>query len=137
MSADPAIVDALPPNFDAILAAFPEASRPNLIFSYGDRIYYRGDAALPPELLAHEKVHCARQLDIGIGAWWERYIAETAFRLDEELLAHRAEYEAARARRGDRNAQARMLHVIAQRLSSPLYGGLLSYPEARRLIAGR
>lgn len=126
-----------PPMIDAIAAAFPAARKPGTIFSWGAKLYNPSGVAISPALKAHEAVHGQRQgnTDDEVRAWWERYIEDAAFRFDEELIAHRAEYRALCASTKDRNARARGLHVMAARLASPLYGGLVSYNEARRVIA--
>lgn len=127
---------AKPPNFDAILKAFPEASRAGVIFTYGDTIFNPSDAHINPQLKAHEAVHYQRQeaTEGGPAAWWERYIEDRLFRAEEEALAHRAEYRAFRSWTKDRNVVSRELHNIADRLASPLYGGVMSYTQARRFI---
>lgn len=125
-----------PPMLDEIVAAFPAARNPGTIFSWGDRIYNPSGVHISPALKAHEAVHGARQgeTDDAIRAWWKRYIEEPVFRFSEEVMAHRAEYRAICSWEKDRNLRARHLEHIARRLASPLYGGLISYSEARRAI---
>lgn len=131
------IVDARPPNFDDIVAVLPAASRPGAIFSYGETVFAPGLRDLSPSLKAHEAVHGQRQgrTDDAIRAWWERYLRDPAFRLDEELPAHRAEYRTYRNRTRDRNDVSAYLNIIADRLSGPLYGRLLTPRQARLEIA--
>lgn len=127
------VVNGTPPNFDEIVAVFPFASRKGVIFTYGDTVYVNGASSLlTPQLRAHEAVHVERQLKAGVRPWWERYLRDADYRLAEELPAHRAEYQA--ARRSDRNAAAMALHVAAQRLSSSLYGSMISFGQAKRAI---
>lgn len=122
-----------PPMWDEIVAAFPRAAAPGIIFSWGSTIYYPFPIApLTPALYAHEAVHAWRQSRMGIEAWWRRYINDPAFRLQEEIPAHRAEYHA-HAGTG-RAAERAALSVIAKRLASPLYGGLITLDRARRLL---
>lgn len=130
------IAIARPPNFEEILAVFPLAEKPGVIFTYGQTIYNPSNAPISAQLKAHEAVHAQRQGEDEeeIRAWWRRYLTEPMFRLEEELLAHRAEYRAFRGWTKDRNAVARELDTIAKRLSGPLYGGLMSYAQARRMI---
>jgi hypothetical protein len=127
------VVDGRPPNYVEIVAVFPGAALPGVIFAYGDRIYAPGGRTPSPALQAHEQVHCERQ-----GArpehWWGLYLTDPAFRLEEELLAHRAEYRAYCARHVNRVKQAQALADIAAKLSAPLYGGLISPEDARRAI---
>jgi hypothetical protein len=134
---------ARPPMFEEIAAALPMAREDGVMFCWGVSLYVPDGRPVPPSLLqAHEPVHSARQLKMGVEKWWQRYIVDPAFRLAEEIPAHRAEYQwwvnAPEGR--DRKAGFRckadyMLFQIAQRLSSPLYGRLVSIFEAKRLIS--
>lgn len=122
-----------PPNFDKILAAFPGASAPGVIFAYGGFIYAPGDVGVSLELRAHERVHLLRQ-GYEQDAWWDRYIAEPQFRLEEEILAHRAEYREFARRHGNPTRCAIALQDIAAKLASPLYGALVTLADARKEI---
>jgi hypothetical protein len=109
-----------PPNFDQILAAFPKADQPGVIFAYGDAIYSPSGFEILPALVAHEGVHLARQKDHARPEdWWEWYIKSDDFRYTEELLAHAAEYKVLAV--GDRNFCAGLLVRTAARLTATLY----------------
>jgi hypothetical protein len=130
------IVCAFPPNIDEIAAAIPAARTGDAIFCYGGTIYNPSSGKITPALKAHEAVHSARQgnTDEEVRAWWRRYLADTQFRLDEELLAHQAEYaEFCRLER-DKEKRFRFLVSVAKRLSGPLYGGLMSFDAAKNAI---
>lgn len=126
-----------PPNIDEIDAVFQVKGKPGVIYTWGDTIFVPDGGVVSPELLAHEFVHyiCQTNDTAKIEAWWRSYLADPEFRVQEELPAHRAEYRQFCSTHGDRNQRARFLHVIAGRLSGPLYGGLISRIEARRRIA--
>ena len=124
------IVHGLPPNFDQIAAVFPAARQPGVIFTYGLIIYLSRGAKITQPLVRHEAVHGMRQAE-DPAAWWDRYLIDPGFRLEEELVAHRVEWQAYVKRHGFRES---MLDMIAGRLSGPLYGGMLSYAEARDAI---
>ena len=124
-----------PPNFDAILTVFPMAAKPGVVFSYGHQIFVPSGKPLPPELIDHEEVHCARQLALGLDLWWEKYLSDVNFRYWEELLAHRAEYQAMLDRAPSRPARRMALKVVAQKLSSRLYGGMVSLDQAKKAIS--
>lgn len=112
-----------PPNFEAILAAFPGAAASTVIFAYGDDIYAPGGVVIPPALLAHEAVHQRNQLAMGKNGpddWWDLYCIDPSFRYDEELMAHAAEYKA-QLHALDRNQRAALLMSTATRLTAPLY----------------
>ena len=136
------VVHGRPPNYEVIVAVFPGAALPGVIFAYGDRIYAPGAGGrlrpfmLPPELHAHEAVHIERQAGRP-EPWWEKYLADPRFRLEEELLAHRAEYWAYCARHPNRAKQAQALEGIARKLAAPLYGALVSVEDARKAVLER
>lgn len=127
------VIDDRPPNFAAIAQVFPDAFKPGVIFAYGGKIYAPGRKALTPALQAHEQVHIARQGE-NTDAWWDRYLADPAFRLEEELIAHRAEYQAYCRRHTEPGKRHAALKRMAERLASPLYGGLITPEEAVRRI---
>lgn len=130
------IVRARPPLWEEIHAAFPMASKPGVIFTWGDTIYNPSGVVITPELKAHEGVHFSRQTNHppAIEAWWRRYIADPEFRFAEELPAHRAEYQAFRNRVRCYPSRAAFANALAQRLASPLYGSLATPAKARSLI---
>lgn len=128
------IVAENPPLFDEINARFKIAGH-NVIFAWGDRIYNPKRIVIPPEIMLHEQVHMERQAT-DIEGWWRRYIADDAFRLDEEVLAHRAEFAAlVRQHGGDRNTRRRCLNFVGLKLCSPVYGRMVALHEAKKLIA--
>lgn len=122
-----------PPMFDEIDAVFKVRFKP-VIFCWGHTIYNPMNIEITDELIAHERVHSARQERTGIEPWWKRYLVDVEFRLDEELPAHKAEYQHYCRYHPDRNARARFLEYTAQRLAGPLYGGLISTMKAKRAI---
>lgn len=128
------IVRQFPPMYAEINKRFNVRGKP-VIFTFGETIYNPNNVKIGPELIAHEEVHQERQRDRGYIHWWELYIAHDDFRLDEELPAHRAEF-AFCTHHYDGRALERMLHRIADRLSSPLYGSMIDYADARRRIGG-
>lgn len=124
------IVIDYPPNFDKILAVFPKADQPGIIFAYDGKIYDPSGSGVPPALIAHETVHLERQKTLGPGpgavtqwsgpdVWWDQYLRDDEFRYNEELLAHAAEFKM--HRHEDRNASASLLMRTALRLTAPLY----------------
>lgn len=115
-----------PPNFDQIVAAFPDAVNGGVIFAYGDTIYNPSGNQLPACLIAHETDHLQRQEGLGPEKWWSYYISDVVFRYDMELTAHVQEYVAQVAEiLPDRNYQALILLRTARRLIAPLY----EYPK--------
>lgn len=136
-----------PPIFDQIVAVFPEAAQPGILFSWGDKVYNPSGFPIPPQLVAHEAAHGDQQSlfsvdgdtefaqEESIRLWWKKYLADPAFRLDEEIIGHRAEYKSYCGLVKDREQRARYLHRMALRLAGPLYKGGITYMEARRAIS--
>ena len=130
------IVVSKPPMWEEINEAFNVEGKA-VIFSWGHRIYNPQNLEISGALMAHEAVHGQRQgtEERKIAEWWKQYIIDPKFRYTEELAAHRAEYRAMKSWTKDRNQSSKYLHQVAQRLASPLYGGVVTHTEARRAIA--
>jgi len=132
----PNIKHSLPPNFKDIIKIFPAAENPDCIFAYGHTIYIPNGKKLPIQLLKHEFVHCQRQgtAEDGIIEWWDKYLKDLDFRYVEEKIAHIAEYQKACEISINRQQKRQHMSVIAKRLSSSLYGNMVTYSEARRVL---
>lgn len=131
------IVHDAPPNFNEIVAAFPQAAGKGVVFTWGGTIYVpKPDGALPAWTVDHERVHSQRQSADwkAIEAWWKRYIADPEYRLAEEIPAHRAEFRMYCRAQRDRNQQSAMLTKMAKRLSGALYGSLIPLGRAKAEI---
>jgi len=126
------IVNDWPPNIEAIRAVLP-VSESN-IFAYGNKIYNPGGSELPDWLIAHEHTHFVQQNLYGLRRWWKRFLTDEAFRLDQELEAHRTEYRVFCRLNLDRNARARQLSEMGRRLAAPMYGGIITAREAMKEI---
>src|ERR1700749_4888698 len=105
------ILYPLPPIYGEIAKAFDVRGKP-IIFAFGPVIHNPHRALISPELMVHETIHSQRQGNCP-EEWWADYIVFPEFRLNDELPAHIAEYQAACARLSERAAQQRMLHRIA------------------------
>lgn len=131
------VVIAYPPLIDKIDAAFHIKGQPCL-FAWGNKIYNPMNVAIPEPLHRHEEVHGKQQFDCegGIEGWWLRYIDDPAFRLEQEIPAHRAEYLALLRKYGDvRNNRRRFLVHTAVRLAAPLYGKMITVSQAKKVLA--
>lgn len=131
------IIKAYPPNFSQLKKAFPFiVGRPGILYAWGDRIFNPSGVKVTPWILAHEEVHSKQQqqadpyIRYSIQDWWDKYLAYPIFRLEQEIEAHQAEYRAYPFQ-----GNLTYLEQIAERLSSPLYGNLISKEDARRAIA--
>ena len=129
-----AFITSRPPNYADIVKVFPGASSMDVIFAYAPDIYIPSGRPLPPSLIAHEGVHVERQLEMGVEAWWARYLVDVQFRYNEELLAHRAEYRVI-IEGASRQVRRSALKMVAKRLTLPLYGSLVSLQKAMEDIA--
>lgn len=133
------ISNARPPMYSEILAAFPGAGAPGVIFCWGDTIHApKPLGTIGPELIAHESIHCDRQGSDPAG-WWRRYIDDERFRLLEEFPAHLAEFNTLCRVYRDRWVSARAMRrhfatLIARKLAHPLYGGMISVSQAREML---
>lgn len=122
----------VPPNFKDIVKVFPHAADKGVLFCWNDIIFNPSGFAVGPSIVAHEKVHSKRQ-DGKAEDWWAKYLIDTEFRLKEELLAHTMEFLVASEGQTRHNRRGNLV-VVSKKLSSPLYGGMVSYNEAKELI---
>jgi len=130
------IIHERPPNFDALVAAgFPIVNKP-ILFAWGDIIYNPGKVIVPLPLQLHEAMHGERQLahSEGIEGWWQQYVYDDAFRLEEEVLAHQVEYRSWYGGCGNRHQRRNALKAVAKKLSAPLYGRMISPHKARLIL---
>lgn len=123
-----------PPNIQAIDNKFHVKDKANILYAYSPAIYNPDSLTIPTHLIVHETVHLTRQWDKGVEKWWDLYISNPVFRLDEELYAHRAEWSSYVQLNKDKNQQVRYLHFMCQRLAGSLYDNLLTVKEARQRI---
>ena len=125
------IVEEFPPNIEKIRATFELTG--GEIFAWDDIIYNPSGGHLSTALIAHENVH-KKQQNGDPESWWERYLVDAEWRLQQELEAHRVEYRWFCRENRDRNKQSKYLIEISKRLASPMYGSLLSQREAAKKI---
>ena len=145
------IVFGFPPIYDRAAALFPIKGR-EVYFAWGDTIYVTNSRKNPSEaIMAHERVHSGQQyravsgeehaklmMEAHVRNWWDRYLADPAFRLSQDLPAHAAELAHRLRNASGRNDRRRLVSIVAHKLSAPMYGGLISATRAkdelRRLI---
>jgi len=124
-----------PPNWDKIVEAF----KPNwehVAVTYGDTIHAKYPEKISKDIMHHEEVHLKQQEYSNEKAveWWDRYIADKNFRYQQEAEAYRAQYKYLKERTKDRNLLARNAHLLATKLSSELYGSVVTHSEALKVI---
>ena len=128
------IKDEYPPNIEAIKKVFPVKS--NTVYTYGDILYAPGiKFQIPKDLIEHETIHSLQQRAYG-GAdkWWDRYLIDPEFRKGQELDAYKAQYEYLCRYCNSRTKRFQLLVVLARDFSSPLYGSIVDFYTACRLI---
>ena len=128
------IVEEYPPNFEQICEAIPAVrDLDGIVFTYGDTIYNPSKSEIEDHLELHESVHEAQQSKIGVDEWWDKYLTDTKFRLEQELQAYHAQYKFVFKVYGRANAQM-LLKDVAKDLSGAMYGDILNYKQARKEI---
>lgn len=131
------VVVERPPMYAEILERFPAAASAGVVFTWEDTIFNPSQTVLHQDLVAHEEVHSDQQAPSGPRSWWERYLADDAFRLEQELPAYRRQYDVACSFIPHRSVRQTRLRLLALDLSSPLYGSLISFEQALRKIRSR
>jgi hypothetical protein len=122
-----------PPNYNQIASTFQIRGKKGVVFTYGDKIYIPSGNKPAPDLMAHEEIHVQQQTKMGPDKWWERYLEDTRFRLDQELEAYRMQYAICKMHYG-RTERRSVLKKISRDLAGPIYGNLMSSSEAEQMI---
>jgi len=127
------IVNSYPPNYELINNCFRLQGRSGVIFTYGDTIYNPSGIEIAPDLIIHEETHQRQQAALGVDNWWELYLNNREFRLEQEIEAYRNQYAFAKSHYG-RDQRRKLLDHIAKTLAGPLYGNLMSPKQAKEII---
>lgn len=90
--------------------------------------------ALSADKIVHESVHLLEQEKMGVEIWWDLFLSDQGFRLEQEVMAYRREAAFIRKNIKDRNVVAKFVHSMAATLSSPMYGSICSYQEAMIML---
>lgn len=106
----------------------------NVVFTYGDTIYAASNVIreMPFHLVAHELTHVFQQLKMGKDKWWDKYLKSNKFRLEQETEAYRQQYKVAKNKSDITGAY--VLEKVAKDLSGDLYGNIISFEKAKKLI---
>lgn len=123
-----------PKCWDRISEIFPLRWDQGVIITYGG-VVHTISGKITPELEAHEQVHIDQQAGIDPDEWVERFISDIDFRLAVEIEAFRAQADYLRvAHEHYPELLNQKLHWIYTSISSPLYGNVITYEEAKKLI---
>lgn len=120
-----------PPNYNRIKTFF--VLKRGTIFTYGDTIYNPDGGTIDEPLMVHEEAHSRQQGDKPRD-WWNRYFVDSDFRASQEVEAYQMQYREGKKLIKDRNRLFRWLCVLAEELSSPLYGSIMSKNQAIEAI---
>ncbi len=122
-----------PPNYSEITRNLNlEGHKP--VFCYGKYIYNPHKLKISPFTYAHEKVHSEQQGD-NPEKWWNEYLINPKFRLEQELLAMAKEYSLVKLVLKDMSND--FLYIKAKELSSPLYALNLTIGQAESKIRNK
>ncbi|MES2216651.1 MAG: hypothetical protein V4481_05155 [Patescibacteria group bacterium] len=127
------IVNEKPPIWNECNEAFKLPH--GVVFPYDHVLYNPDGITVPDDLMVHESVHERQQEEMGGSAiWWAKYLQDKNFLIDQEVQAYGAQYKFICGKVKDKNARYKNLHIIADQLSSPLYGSVIAYTDAIRRI---
>ncbi len=110
-----------PPVYEAVTRRFPMVHDKAVVFSYGDKVYNPQGIAIPYEILAHEALHGERQDTYGVERWWDEYLKDKLFRLEEEFDAHMVEWEHLKSWATNRHERRAFEALVSKKLASPIY----------------
>lgn len=126
------IQSGFPPNIEKIRKTFRLSGRE--VFTYGDIVFLGAGGQIDGALAAHEQTHIEQQTEMGAEPWWDRYLEDKEFRLSQELPAYQKQYREAKKVIKDRERLNKFLILIARDMSGPMYGNMIGFNEATRLI---
>lgn len=122
-----------PPNIEEIR----ETLKPDndAVFTYGNVIYNPSGAVIGKHLLVHETIHSKQQGE-DPAKWWECYLKDPQFRLEQEVEAYVSQYKFVRLTASSKYAES-FLEEIVEYLSGKMYGNIITAPKAKTLIRHR
>jgi hypothetical protein len=123
----PAIYETLQKQFGIVWES-------GVVITYGDTCYCVHN--ISQDVMAHEEVHMHRQLAMGVEKWWDRYLKDPEFRVQEELEAYRKQYIFIKKNSRDRRVIFNESMRLARDLSSSMYGGVCTFQQAITAITG-
>lgn len=129
------IVHDKPPIYERARAVFKFSPHAGILFAWGDTIYATNGAGVSGDLMAHESIHELQQEVAGGPAiWWDRYLVDPEWRLEQEIEAYGAQVRYMRVMQYNKKKFSQILDKITFDLSGPMYGSIIGYAEAQRQI---
>ena len=106
-----------------------------LVMTYGENVHTH-TGHLSDDLVAHEQTHIDQQsaYEGGPAAWWERYLVDPQWRLEQELQAYRKQWQWMLKHEPNRQKRFDTLRHCAQCLSGHIYGNIISLSDAMKRI---
>lgn len=129
------IINEYPPIYQALLELGMSPS-PTVIFAYDNAIYNPSGRHVYDHEEAHEATHFKQQGD-DPDYWWDRYMQDPYFRIEQEVEAYANQYDFLCTRIKDRNQRFKVLYDLARILSGPTYGNVISHQSALSLIKNK
>jgi hypothetical protein len=126
------IINEKPPICDRLHKRFGVKWDEGIIIAFDSKIYCKKE--VDAQKIVHEKIHLDEQKRLGNDAWWELYLTNDVFRLEQETMAYRAEANFIKKHVKNREHAAVFYRDIAKSFSSGVYGNIISQSEALRLI---
>jgi hypothetical protein len=126
------VLNEFPPNYEKIKKVFNLTSD-TIVFTYGDTIYNPSGNAFEKHLVVHESHHIKQQGEDPAG-WWDRYLKDPEFRLNQELACYKKQYHFYRKLGYSYRTDLKFLYTIAKDLSGPMYGNMITFEKAMKLI---
>ena len=126
------IVNEWPPNIKEIEKVFNIKGK-EVVFTYGDILYNPHKVSVERHLLVHEQTH-EKQQNKDPESWWTRYLRDKSFRLSQEVEAYQNQFRFIKNSIKDSYRVVLVLDELADHLSSRIYGNIISFKEARKLI---
>jgi len=124
------IIGEKPPNWSILEDKFG-VKWGNVVVTYGNKVY--SSSKITPDLVVHESIHVKQQG--AIPTWWEQYLEDPTFRLEQELEAYKEQVKWGKKNIKDRNKQFRFVSKLAQDLSGSMYGNCIGFNEAYLKLA--
>lgn len=118
---------------------FKESKDPEVFITWGDTVY-TDLKDIPIDLVHHETIHTVQQRQSKLFGlyWWAKYILSKRFRFSQEVEAYRGQYEfAVKHYKMDRNKSSWALKKVASAISSKLYGNMVEFSDALKLIKSK
>ena len=128
------IVKGYPPNYNKIKKKFDFGNR-YVVFTYGEILFNPAGVVIPPHLHIHEQTHSKQQSIVKPEVWWDKFLEDKKFRLDQEIEAYREQYKFIKSAH-NRHDRRMLLKQISQDLGSGMYGNIVKKKEAEELIKG-